>query len=63
MSKKFDPSKMSHQMVVAGLVGMIDDDGLTFHEAMEVMEDIKREVFPALVEMSRENNSKRRQAQ
>lgn len=54
MKKYLDQSLLSYQMVIAGLVGMIDDDGLTVHEVFEVLEDIKREVFPALAEISRE---------
>ena len=54
MRKKCDLTKMSQQLIVAGLAGMIEDDGLTFHEAMEVLEDIKSQCFPALMEISRE---------
>lgn len=55
MSKqKLQMNKLSHQMVISGLVGMVEDDGLTLHEAFEVLEDIKRQVFPALMEISRE---------
>jgi hypothetical protein len=49
-----DLTKMSQQLIVAGLVRMIKDDGLTFHQAMDVLEDIKRQTFPALMEISRE---------
>jgi len=55
MSKqRMDRNKLSHQMVIAGLCGMVEDDGLTMHEAFEVLEDIKRQIFPALMEMQRE---------
>jgi hypothetical protein len=54
---KADLSKLSHQLIVAGLVGMIEDDGLTFHEAMDVLEDIKRQTFPALMEIAREGKA------
>lgn len=56
---RMEITKLSHQMVVSGLVGMVEDDGMTMHEAFEVLEDIKSQVFPALMEISRE----RRQAQ
>jgi hypothetical protein len=49
---------MSHQLIVAGLAGLIDEDGLTFHEAMEVLEDIKSQTFPALMEMASDNREK-----
>lgn len=48
-------NNLHQQLVVAGMAGMIDEQGLTFHEMMEVIEQIKRECFPALMEMSREN--------
>lgn len=54
MSKKCDLTKLNQQLIVAGLTGLIDDDGLTFHEAMEVLEDIKRQCFPALAQIARE---------
>ncbi|WP_214630022.1 hypothetical protein [Paenibacillus agaridevorans] len=51
---RMDLKKLSHQMVVSGLVGMIEDDGMTLHEAFEVLEDIKSQTFPALAEIARE---------
>lgn len=51
---KMDLTKVSNQLIVAGLAGMIDDEGLTMHEAFDVLEDIKRNIFPALMEMQRE---------
>lgn len=51
---KMDLTKRSQQLILAGLTAMISDDGLTFHQAMEVLEDIKRQTFPALMEISRE---------
>lgn len=45
---------MCLQLIVAGLAGLIDDEGYTFHEAMELLEETKRNTFPALMEISRE---------
>ncbi len=50
---KLDKS-MGLQLIVAGLAGLIDDEGYTFHEAMELLEETKRNTFPALMEISRE---------
>lgn len=47
-------NNIHQQLIVAGMAGMIDDEGLTFHEMMAVVEEIKRQCFPALMEMSRE---------
>ena len=51
---KLDRS-MGLQLIVAGLAGLVDDEGYTFHEAMELLEETKSNTFPALMEMSREN--------
>jgi hypothetical protein len=50
----FDMNNINQQMIIAGMAGLIDE-GLTFHEMMEVVEDIKRQTFPAMMEISREN--------
>lgn len=55
---QLDLNKTSHQLIVAALGMMIDDEGLTVHQVAEVLEDIKRQTFPALSEMSRENKGK-----
>lgn len=47
-------NNLHHQLIIGALANMITQDGLTFHEAMEVLEDIKRQTFPALMQMSRE---------
>lgn len=52
--KKMDMTKLSHSLVISGLLGMVEDDGLTPHEALEVLEDIKRQTFFALMEVHRE---------
>lgn len=49
-------TSLNMQLIVAGLVNLIDDEGYSFHEAMEILEDIKRNTFPALMKMSREVN-------
>jgi len=51
--QKLDKS-MNIQFIVAGLAGLIEGEGYNFHEAMEVLEDIKRNTFPALMEISQE---------
>lgn len=54
MKRETDLTNRNQQLIVAGLAGLIEDDGLTFHEAMDVLEAIKRDTFPALMQMSRE---------
>lgn len=50
---KMDLSNFNQQMIVSGMAGLIDE-GLTFHQMVEILEDIKRNTFPALMEISRE---------
>lgn len=52
-NKKFDPNKLSHRLIVSGLVSMVDDDGLTVQEVQEVLEDIKRQTCYALLDRGR----------
>lgn len=44
------------QLIVAGMVGLIDE-GRTFHEMMEIIEAIKRETFPAMMQIARGEDS------
>lgn len=50
--KELLDTNMNAQLVVAGMAGLIDE-GRTFHEMIELVEDIKRHTFPALMEISR----------
>ena len=50
--KKLDNS-MGLQLIVAGMVGLIEDEGHSFHEVMELLEATKRNTFPAMMEISR----------
>lgn len=53
---KVDINNFNQQLIIAGMVGLIDD-GLSFHEMMQVVEEIKRQTFPAMMELSRENSN------
>lgn len=56
--KRLDLNNFNHQLVITGLTGMVEDNGLTPHEALEVLEDIKRNIFFALMEISKEKKVK-----
>lgn len=43
---------MNAQLIVAGMAGLIDE-GRSFHEMVEVLETIKRQTFPAMMEIAR----------
>lgn len=50
---QMDQTKMSNMLVITGLLKMVEDDGLTPHEAFEVLEDIKRQTWHALSQIHR----------
>lgn len=45
---KMEDSKLGTKFVVTGLLTMVEDEGFTPHEAMEILEDIKNQTFFAL---------------
>jgi hypothetical protein len=47
--RKYDINKRSHALVGAALWGMVNEEGLTPHEAMGELQTIANEVFIALV--------------
>lgn len=49
-----DDSKLGTSFVVTGLLHMVEDEGLTPHQAFEIVEDIKQQTFFALAEAHRE---------
>lgn len=54
---KFDINNFNQQLIIAGMAGLIDDEGLSFHEMLQVLDEIKKQTFPAMMEMSRENKA------
>ncbi|WP_240421630.1 hypothetical protein [Paenibacillus periandrae] len=55
--KMLDLNNLNHQLVVAALDGMVENDGLTPHAAFDVLGDIKRNNWHSLVEIKREVQS------
>lgn len=51
---KLDLNNINQQLIIAGLIGLVEDDGLTTHEAFRLLDEIKRNTFPALMEIKRE---------
>jgi hypothetical protein len=49
--QRMDINKKSHQFVIVGLTAMVQEDGLTPHEAFDVLEDIKRQTWHALADI------------
>ena len=49
---KFDTNNFNQQLIIAGMVGLIDE-GLNFHEMVEVLEQIKNQTFPAMLQIAR----------
>lgn len=44
------------KLIVAGLTGLVDDEGYSFHEALKIERSIEQNIFPALMEMAGERN-------
>jgi hypothetical protein len=49
-----DLNNINQQLIIAGLAGLVTDDGLTPHEAFELLDEIKRSTYFALTELKRE---------
>lgn len=52
--KKMSDSKLGTPFVVTGLLHMVEDEGFTAREAMEILEDIKNQTFFALLDIQNE---------
>ncbi|MNO43384.1 hypothetical protein D3C76_336030 [compost metagenome] len=51
---KFNLNNINHGLIVTGMLGMVEDEGLTPHEVFDVLEDIKRQTWHALAEIRAE---------
>jgi hypothetical protein len=51
---KVDTHNMNVKLVIAGLAGMVDDDGMTAREALSLLDEIKNQTWSALVQMENE---------
>lgn len=52
---KLDLNNLNVGFVITGLVGMVEDDGLTPHEAFELLDVIKNQTWHALTEIKSGN--------
>jgi len=46
-------------LIVAAFGMLVDDEGMSPHQVFELVEQIKRDTFPALMEMYNENKNGR----
>jgi len=51
---KLDLNNINQQLIIAGLMGLVADDGLTPHEAFVLLDEIKQQTFHALSQIKRE---------
>jgi hypothetical protein len=58
MKKVMSDSKLGTPFVVTGLLHMVEDEGFTPHEAMEILENIKNETYFALMDVYKEKRGK-----
>ena len=57
---KFDKDNQFQRLVIAALFGMVEAEGLSPHEAFEVLDEIKNNTFHALSEIGKESKQGRR---
>jgi hypothetical protein len=50
---KLDLNNINVGFIVTGLLGMVEDDGLTPHQAFDIVEQIKNQTFFALMEIKK----------
>lgn len=50
---KLDLNNINVGLIITGLVGMVEDDGKTPHEAFDIVEQIKQQTFFALMEIKK----------
>ncbi|WP_197072008.1 hypothetical protein [Geobacillus kaustophilus] len=55
---KLDLNNINQQLIIAGLTGLVSDDGLTPHEAFALLDEIKQQTFHALVQIKQEGDKK-----
>lgn len=49
-----DLTNWNVKLIIAGLAGLVEDDGMTMREAFEAVEEIKRQTWSALLQMENE---------
>lgn len=52
---ELDLNNINVGFVITGLVGMVEDDGLTPHEAFDVLDEIKNKTWHALTDIKNGN--------
>lgn len=58
MRKTMNDSKLGTPFVVTGLLHMVEDEGFTPHEAMEILDDIKNQTYFTLMDIHKEVKNK-----
>ncbi len=48
-----DVNNRNVKLILGALAGMVEDDGLTPHEAFELLDEIKNQTWHALMELKR----------
>lgn len=55
---KFNQKSFGQGLIITGLAELVENEGLTPHEAFEVLRDIQRYTWSALCEIKRESEAK-----
>lgn len=54
---RFDSNNIGHQILVGTLAALVDDFGYTPRELFELIEDVKKQTYFTLLEMSKEKGN------
>jgi len=53
MKKELDLKNFHQQLIITGMIGLVEDEGYTPHEVFELLEEMKKQTFHALSDISR----------
>jgi len=54
MSQKFDMNNPNHQLIIAGCTRLVDNEGWTAREVMELLDETQGQLWSALRELEME---------
>ncbi|GAB6454742.1 hypothetical protein bcgnr5383_51740 [Bacillus cereus] len=55
---EFNQNSFGQQLIITGLVRLVEEEGFTPHEAFEILEKIKGNVYFAMLDLHKEYKNK-----
>jgi hypothetical protein len=52
--KLLNLNSVNQQLIIAGLVGLVEDEGMSPHDVFHLLDEMKRNTFHALLQMGKE---------